>query len=134
LEIKLNTPPDLLVRGDPVRLAQVFDNLISNAVKYAPGSPIFINITDTADNYQISFQDHGQGIAEQYLSHLFNRFFRVPDENTQVHGTGLGLFICKQIIHAHGGDIWATSGQASGTTIWITLPNTGVANTQEIDE
>ena len=134
LEIKLSTPPDVLVRGDPVRLAQVFDNLISNAVKYAPGSPIFINITDTADNYQISFQDHGQGIAEQYLSHLFNRFFRVPDENTQVHGTGLGLFICKQIIHAHGGDIWATSGQASGTTIWITLPNTGVANTEEIDE
>ena len=116
-----------------MRLAHVFDNLISNAVKYAPGSPIEINITDTAENYQITFQDHGSGIAEQYLDHLFDRFFRVPDQNKHVHGTGLGLFICRQIIHAHGGDIWATSGSAIGTTIWITLPNLGVATTEEID-
>jgi signal transduction histidine kinase len=123
LEIQLVTQPDVVLWGDPIRLAQVFNNLISNAVKYAPGSPIIINVGAEPDGYRIAFQDQGPGIPEEHLEHLFERFFRVPGSKEQVHGTGLGLYICRQIIRAHAGDIWAASGKAGGTTIWITLPN-----------
>jgi signal transduction histidine kinase len=123
LDVHLNVPADVGVYGDPVRLAQVFNNLISNVVKYAPGSPIVITIEQVAGDCRISFQDHGPGIPEEFQDHLFNRFFRVPGSNKQVHGTGLGLYICRQIIQAHRGEIWATSGHTEGTTIWITLPN-----------
>jgi signal transduction histidine kinase len=131
LEIQMSIRPDFVVEGDPVRLAQVFDNLISNAVKYAPGSPIYINIEKAHGYYQITFQDQGPGIAEEFLEHLFERFFRVPDGNRQVHGTGLGLFICREIIQAHGGEIWATSGGEGGTTIWMTLPQISAGDLKE---
>ena len=122
LEINLGIPPEIVVTGDPIRLAQVFDNLISNAIKYAPGSPIVINVDVLPGNYQISFQDQGPGIPEQYLGNLFERFYRVPGFNPQVHGTGLGLFICRQIIQAHGGEIWATTQKTGCLTISISLP------------
>jgi signal transduction histidine kinase len=123
LEIQLEIQPDVVLWGDPIRLAQVFNNLISNAAKYAPGSPITINVGAEPGGFRIGFQDQGPGIPEEHLEHLFERFFRVPGSKEQVHGTGLGLYICRQIIRAHEGDIWAASGKDGGTTIWITLPN-----------
>lgn len=122
LEVQLKVHTKVIVYGDPVRLEQVFNNLISNVVKYAPGSPIVVTVEEGAGGCQIAFQDQGPGIPDEHQEHLFNRFFRVPGQNKQVHGTGLGLYICRQIIQAHRGEIWATSGQMRGTTIWITLP------------
>lgn len=122
LDVHLEVPPDVVVYGDPVRLAQLFNNLISNVTKYAPGSPIVITVEDVIGGCQISLQDQGPGIPEEYQEHLFNRFFRVPGSNKQIHGTGLGLYMCRQIVQAHRGEIRATSGQTMGTTIWITLP------------
>lgn len=131
LEIRLCLPPEAVVWGDAVRLAQVFNNLIGNVVKYAPGSPIEIEINGMQNGYQIAFRDHGPGIPEEYLDHLFNRFYRVPGSIGQVHGTGLGLFICRQIIQSHQGQIWATSQPGEGTTIWITLPQLSEAERRE---
>jgi signal transduction histidine kinase len=122
VRIELSIPADVVISGDPIRLTQVFNNLISNVVKYAPGSPIKITAEAAQGTYLISFQDQGPGIPAEHLQYLFERFFRVPGSSGQVHGTGLGLFICRQIIQAHGGEIWAASGQAGGATIWITLP------------
>lgn len=122
LQIGLSLPREATVWGDAVRLAQVFNNLISNVVKYAPDSPIEIEVSAVQSGYQIAFRDHGPGIPEEYLDQLFKRFFRVPAATGQVHGTGLGLFICRQIIQAHQGKIWATSPLGEGTTIWISLP------------
>ncbi len=111
-------PPIL---GDTVRLSQVFENLFSNAIKYAPDSPLMISIRRGAKSLRVAFSDRGPGIPEDYLPFVFERFYRVPGERT-VTGTGLGLYICKQIILAHHGKIWAESILDQGTTFFIELP------------
>jgi signal transduction histidine kinase len=105
-----------------MRLSQVFDNLITNAIKYAPGSDISINVRSIGDRIRIAIADKGEGIAEAYLPFIFERFYRVPGERT-VPGTGLGLYICKQIIMAHHGNIWVESVMGTGTTFIIELSN-----------
>lgn len=112
-----------LIRGDPKRLGQVFENLLNNAVKYAPGSNVWVTI-EPKDNegVLIHLEDHGPGIPQRYLSHIFDRFFRNPELEPYVHGSGLGLFICKKIIQAHQGQIYATSTVGEGTVFHIMLP------------
>jgi signal transduction histidine kinase len=111
------------IQGDPHRLAQVFDNLLSNAAKYAPGSEVTVTIKQEGNHAHIAISDNGPGIAEQYIPSLFTRFFRVPNLSPNVHGSGLGLFICKQILQAHQGEISATSILGQGTTFHILLPS-----------
>jgi signal transduction histidine kinase len=121
VEVKLDVT-NLKVQADPTRLAQVFDNLISNAAKYAPGSKVTIGLATHDDKVRISFSDNGQGIPPNHLPNIFTRFYRVPDLHRSVRGTGLGLFICRRIIHAHGGEITAESSLGVGTTFHIDLP------------
>jgi signal transduction histidine kinase len=114
--------PQPAVIGDGIRLSQVLENLFSNAIKYAPGSKLIIDIKPIPGNkVRLSFADSGEGIPEDYLPFLFERFYRVPGERT-VTGTGLGLYICKQIILAHHGKIWVESLLDVGTTFFIELP------------
>lgn len=126
---KMNIDLDLQVTGlqiqaDPARMAQVFDNLLGNATKYAPDSPVSIAL-DRQDNMaRISVHDNGPGIPPEHLGNLFKRFYRVPGENTSVRGTGLGLYICRQIIEAHQGEIDVESVLGQGTTFHILLPIT----------
>jgi signal transduction histidine kinase len=122
LQVDFDFGPIPPVLGDGVRLSQVFENLFSNAIKYAPGTKLTIGI-NTNENGKVlfSFRDHGEGIPEDYLPFLFERFYRVPGERT-VTGTGLGLYICKQIIMAHHGKIWVESVLDRGTTFFIELP------------
>ncbi len=123
LDFRLEIPQPLHpITADPVRLAQVIENLISNAIKYAPGSDILITIKQENSNSVISFTDHGPGIPEKYLPFIFERFFRSPDTPT-IHGSGLGLYICKHIIQAHHGEIQATSKMGEGTTFIVTIPD-----------
>lgn len=114
--------PPAAIQGDPRRLAQVFENILSNAVKYAPGSPVWIKIEEQDGYMYITARDEGPGVPPQYLAHLFERFFRNPDQTPNVHGSGLGLFICDQIIQAHHGQLFATSEPGKGTTFHIKLP------------
>jgi signal transduction histidine kinase len=107
-------------QGDGVRIAQVFENLFTNAIKYAPGSPISVRLEQVEQKLIISFTDHGPGIPGEALPLIFERFYRVRSEKAT--GTGLGLFICKQIIEAHRGKIWAESTPGQGTTFFIELP------------
>jgi signal transduction histidine kinase len=123
LTVQLHAEHDVVVDADPTRLTQVFDNLLSNAVKYAPGSPVSITLKNSNDTCNICVEDQGPGIAPQHLEHLFDRFYRVPDSSVTTHGTGLGLFICKEIIRAHGGDITVSSEVSMGTTFTINLPS-----------
>ena len=123
LKITVNLASNLIpVIADPRRLAQVFENLLSNAEKYAPTSPVEINIYQNEHNSFIDLVDHGPGIPESSLPFVFDRFFRSPDRALNVRGSGLGLFICRQIIQAHKGDISATSEMGKGTTFHIVLP------------
>ena len=113
-----SVPP---ISGDGMRLAQVFENLFTNAIKYAPDSPLVVLLNQVDDNLLISFIDRGPGIPKESLPLLFERFYRVRGEKN-VTGTGLGLYICKQIILAHRGKIWAESTPGQGTTFFIELP------------
>ena len=113
----ISTPP---IQGDGVRIAQVFDNLFTNAIKYAPGSSIHVNLQQVDQHLLVSMADQGPGIPEESLPLIFDRFYRVRSEKAT--GTGLGLFICKQIIDAHRGKIWAESTLGEGTTFFIELP------------
>jgi signal transduction histidine kinase len=119
VSMELETVPP--ISGDGVRLAQVFENLFTNAIKYAPGSPLVVLLNQVDDNILISFIDHGPGIPKESLPLIFERFYRVRGEKN-VTGTGLGLYICKQIILAHRGKIWAESTPGQGTTFFIELP------------
>jgi signal transduction histidine kinase len=111
-------PPIL---GDSVQLTQVFENLFSNAVKYAGSSPLTITLRRGPVSLTVAFADQGPGIPEEYLPFIFERFYRVPAGNTAT-GTGLGLYICKQIVLAHHGKMWAESQLDKGTTFYIDLP------------
>jgi signal transduction histidine kinase len=115
--------PIKTIQGDARRIGQVLENLISNAVKYAPGSPVFISVVETESGIQIDVRDEGPGIAEKYQAAIFNRFFRLPENRPNVHGSGLGLFICKQIVQAHHGEIQLESRVGEGTTFHIYLPD-----------
>lgn len=114
--------PLMPIQGDPKRLAQVFENLMINAVKYAPGGTVTIRVSKDNDRVHIVFQDNGPGIPEKYLPHLFERFFRNPEQSPNVRGTGLGLYITRQIVNAHSGEIKAESTVGEGTTFHIWLP------------
>lgn len=122
-EVKISLDFDSMppVQGDAMRLSQVFDNLFSNAIKYAPGTEITIRMSTSGEMVCIVFSDHGEGIPADYLPFLFERFYRVPGERT-VTGTGLGLYICKQIVMAHHGNIWVESSLGQGTSFHVELP------------
>lgn len=121
IDLQLDTPiPPIQL--DPSRLAQVFDNLLSNATKYAPGAPVVISLNSNDSLVHISVRDSGPGIGPEHLDQLFKRFYRVPTSGPRVRGTGLGLFICRQIINAHEGEIYAESVLGEGTTFHINFP------------
>lgn len=135
LEILLDiSPTDIVVFADSKRLNQVITNLISNASKYAPNSILEIKAKTLDDKIHITFRDNGPGIQEQHLQHLFKRFYRVPERSGGVRGTGLGLFICKQIIEAHGGSIWVESEVDVGTTFHILLGKDETSMNKEVKD
>ena len=123
VEVEIDLGDDIpVLQADPTRIAQVMDNLLSNANKYAPGSQIAV-ASDRRDNVvEIGVQDGGPGIPPEHVPHLFERFYRVPEQSSNVRGTGLGLYICRKIIEAHSGEIGVESQEGSGTRIFFTLP------------
>jgi signal transduction histidine kinase len=123
MEVEIDVGEDIpTLQADPTRIAQVMDNLLSNANKYAPGSQIAVK-TDRRDNVvEIGVQDGGPGIPPEHVPHLFERFYRVPEQTSNVRGTGLGLYICRKIIEAHSGEIGVESSEGAGTRIFFTLP------------
>ncbi len=124
LNVNMDIQSTQSIHGDGVRLAQVFENLFTNAIKYAPGAPISILLEQVGKNLLVSFTDRGAGIPKESLPLIFERFYRVRSNEKTVTGTGLGLYICKQIIEAHRGKIWAESNPGQGTTFFIELPVT----------
>ncbi len=107
---------------DSERMRQVIINLLSNAIKFSdPGSSINVKAAVQDSNLLFQVTDHGTGIHEEAMAHLFERFYRSEGETAR-GGMGLGLYISKQIIDAHGGQIWAESKFGEGSTFSFTLP------------
>ncbi len=113
---------DLLL--DPLKITQVFENLLENALKYTPpGSRIDISARLREGEVEVCVRDNGPGIPEGDLPHLFERFYRVDKgRSREKGGTGLGLSIVKHIVQLHGGRVWAESEQGKGTAFFFNLP------------
>ena len=114
-----------MVRADRRRIDQVLSNLLSNAGKFAPeDSRITIEVEVNAENAVVHVRDQGRGLGPASLPHVFRKFFQDRGATGSGHrGNGLGLAICKGIVEAHGGRIWAASpGEGQGTTFSFTLP------------
>jgi signal transduction histidine kinase len=112
------------VSGDPDRLRDLFRNLIENAIKYSPdGGSIAIRANEQADGMTAEVSDSGIGISTDDLPYIFERFYRADSEVVKAAGgSGLGLYIARAIVRAHGGHIQARSESGRGTTFTISLP------------
>jgi signal transduction histidine kinase len=119
--MKLTSCEKLFVDIDVFRFDQVLNNIMSNALKYAPARPVHITVTEENDAVCIAIKDQGKGILTEDLEKIFQRFERAASE-TDPSGLGLGLFISREIIVAHRGKLWAESKIDEGTTFFISIP------------
>jgi signal transduction histidine kinase len=115
---------EVVVRADPTRLDTIISNLVNNAVKYSPdGGLISVSVSQAGNLGRLTVRDEGFGIAESDMSRLFTRFGRlVTPENSHIPGTGLGLYLSRQLARMHGGDIAAASLVGKGSTFTVTVP------------
>ena len=112
-----------IVECDPERLQRVFENLVSNAIKYSPdGGPIEIEVMCNESNAVVNVQDYGIGISADALPHVFHRGYRAREAVATAPGLGLGLNIASEIVRRHGGSIEACRGQPRGSIVTVRLP------------
>ncbi len=109
---------------DPEKITMVVANLVDNSIKYTPSEgKIEINITRSGKFLQFSISDTGVGVPNKQMSRLFSKFFRGENAmRMQTEGSGLGLFLVKNIVERHGGEVWAESEEGEGSTFYFTLP------------
>ena len=114
---------DLQLRGDRYRLIQVITNYLSNGIKYSNGkTDVILAVEHNDREVTVSVKDEGLGISQEQLPHIFERFFRA-ERTRNIEGIGLGLYLCRQIIHAHKGQVWAESEEGKGSTFYFSIPN-----------
>ncbi|HEV2074492.1 MAG TPA: HAMP domain-containing sensor histidine kinase, partial [Thermomicrobiales bacterium] len=120
--VTIDTPATAVFGAwDRARLKQVLTNLMENALKYAaPDSDVVVQVEDCGDEARVTVKDQGLGIAPEHLPRLFDRFYRA--DVTGVGGLGLGLYISRMLLEAHGGRIWAESEVGQGSTFTLALP------------
>lgn len=140
VELVVGIEPGIPValRGDPLRLEQIFINLLGNAIKFTDKGVIFLHATldsETDDKVRILFsvRDTGVGIVEEQYESLFEPFTQADGSMTREYGgTGLGLSICRRLVNLHGGEIWVDSSPGEGTTIFFTAEFTRQPKGNEI--
>ena len=122
LELRVEpAPPGPQVAVDAERLPRVFDNLISNALAHTPaGGTVTVRARRDAAFWRVEVQDTGPGIEPRHQTQVFEKFFRVPGQTRR--GAGLGLFIAREVVRAHGGEIGVEGRPGSGAIFWFTLP------------
>ncbi len=120
-QVTIEAPPTLVGQWDPLRIEQVITNLLANAIKYGAGKPIAIQVDRAGASARLVVTDHGIGIEPEKVSRIFERFERAVSSRSY-GGLGLGLYIARQIVEAHGGQITVASRPAEGSTFTIELP------------
>ncbi len=115
---------DSRIVADQLRVGQVFGNVLDNAIKFSPtGKQVIVKLQEKDDEYLITVIDQGIGVSPESFDHIFERFYRIRNlANRQYTGIGMGLYVAKAIIEAHGGSIGFSSNQDSGSTFYFTLP------------
>lgn len=127
-ELALRAPlAALTISADPIRIEQVFHNLLGNAVKYSPnGGSIEVTVEVTVGAARIHIRDQGIGIPTEALPHLFTRFYRAPNATHQATSSmGVGLYVVRELVQAHGGTIVVESVEGAGSTFTVELPLSG---------
>ncbi len=119
----------LTIQGDGVKLRQVFSNLLSNAIKYSPrGGTVRVAVSRSGGQVTVSVSDSGVGIRPEHLNRVFEKFYQVDASSTRrVGGSGLGLYLARRLVEAHGGRIWVESEPDAGATFHVSLPARGPA-------
>ncbi len=117
---------DTSIVADKLRLSQVIGNILDNAIKYSPhGGQVTVKLERQNDEYLVSITDQGIGVGQEYLDHIFERFYRVRNTaSRQYSGIGLGLYVTRAIVEEHGGRIWVTNNDGLGCTFSFTVPVT----------
>jgi signal transduction histidine kinase len=112
------------IRGDKQKLTDLFTTLMGNAIKFTPhGGTLEVKASEEEENIHIIIKDSGTGIQKRLIPHIFHRIYQVDDSLTRRYqGLESGFYICKNIVNAHGGEIWAESEEGSGTRIHVRLP------------
>jgi two-component system sensor histidine kinase VicK len=120
----INREPYLWVEADRYKISSVVTNFLSNAVKYSPlGANIEVNCVVENNDVRVNVTDHGMGVTEQSIPKIFERFYRVESKETKnIAGFGIGLYLCKEIVSYHDGQIGVESQPGKGSTFWFTLP------------
>jgi len=120
------------VWADTTRIGHVFANLLSNALKYTPpGGTVTVSAALEGEWIQFSVADTGAGIPPEYLSRIFEQFFRIPRQKGET-GAGLGLTIVKEIVEAHGGTVGAQSEAGKGSTFTFKLKRADLVSKEEM--
>jgi len=120
LELAFNLPP---AQGNPIRLRQMLDNLVGNAIKYTPsGGDIYIKVRPEESQIIIQVTDTGPGILPADQPYIFDKFYRASNIPADVNGSGLGLAIVKSIVDSHSGRVWVESQINQGSTFFVVLP------------
>lgn len=123
--IIVDIPEDFpIILADETRISQVISNLLSNAIKYSPGGVVRLVGQVRSEQVILCVSDEGPGIAAEDIPHIFDRFYRAPSAARNTKGAGLGLFLTRAIIEAHGGKIWVDPKPDSGARICFSLPRT----------
>jgi signal transduction histidine kinase len=120
-QLQAVTCETLIAYGDRLKLEQVLSNLISNALKYGAGRPVTVRVHSDADHAILEVEDQGPGIAPEDQERIFNRFERASERHRQ-ESLGLGLYIVRSLVEAHGGTVRVRSQPGQGTTFTVKLP------------
>jgi PAS domain S-box-containing protein len=137
ITLSLPDRESLPIHADVERLRQVVINLLSNALKYSPtNAPVILRARESGANYLVSVEDQGPGLTLAEQRRLFERFYRAPSVRVQSGsgvGLGLGLFISREIVNAHDGEIWVEGEPGSGSVFTFSIPRAGHGDAEDIE-
>ena len=113
---------EVFVNADAPKLKQVIQNFTDNAIKYTPEGFVHVELEEQGKDVIVSLKDSGLGIVKDLTPHLFEEFIRDERVKKEIKGTGLGLYIARKIVEAHGGSVWAESeGESKGSIFYVKL-------------
>ena len=136
ITVETNISPKLTVYADQLRIEELFNNLLNNAVKYSKElGRIIISARKTEQFITISIEDEGMGMTSDQMNHVFDEFYKADESRHDFESSGLGMAICKRIVEKHGGSIWVESpGLDEGSTFYFTLPQESITSVKPRSE
>ncbi|MDP2324842.1 MAG: ATP-binding protein, partial [Gammaproteobacteria bacterium] len=122
-QLRISTERELLVVGDPDLLRSGFENILRNAIRYSPrGTSVDMGAARAGAGIEVTIADRGPGVSQQFLTRIFEPYFRVPGTAGNTEGTGLGLAIARRVFEVHGGTVRAAPREGGGLVMKVTLP------------